>query len=144
MRLLAPLFGQRRWRRRNRNQISVWKALCADSVATPRANNEYQSSYRRLTDEDNDDILLWGYLRFVLKVLPTNVPGAFWETMPYPNERVYALDKSSAAAVENSCFFVTHRRSLMGLGPRATEEGDVIAILHGGRTPFVMRRVAKS
>ena len=134
---------QRRWRRGKTQLMSAFKTLCANSVAQSGTNNRYQSSYRRLTDDDNKDIIEWSYLRFYAKVLPTNTPGAFWKTVPYPNERVYALDKSSAAAVENSCFFDTRSYSFMGLGPRATKKGDVVAVLNGGRTPFVMRKVVE-
>jgi hypothetical protein len=72
------------------------------------------------------------------------MPEGFGITeIPYPHPGIRALDKSSAAAVENSRFFVTRTGRLMGLGQRTVALDDVIAVLYGGRTPFVMWRAGE-
>ncbi|KAH8653956.1 heterokaryon incompatibility protein-domain-containing protein [Tricladium varicosporioides] len=38
-------------------------------------------------------------------------------------------------------FFLT-KSGLMGIGPRAMETGDIVAVLYGGQTPYILRPVA--
>ncbi|MCJ1394390.1 hypothetical protein MMC18_007268 [Xylographa bjoerkii] len=45
---------------------------------------------------------------------------------------------SFANAGEFRRFFITKKQS-MGIGPRAMKSGDIICVLFGGRTPFVLR-----
>lgn len=38
-------------------------------------------------------------------------------------------------------FFLT-KSGLMGIGPRAMETGDIVAVLYGGKTPYILRPIA--
>ncbi|KAF2839452.1 hypothetical protein M501DRAFT_1016532 [Patellaria atrata CBS 101060] len=117
--------------------LALWRTLCADSIAEAHF---YPLTYSRLKSTDYEDLFLWADLRFTQNVLPTNLPEKFKaDEVPYPNFRVRAIDKSYAAAAEDSKFFIT-RKGRMGLGPQDIQSGDCIAILAGARMPFAIRK----
>jgi len=64
--------------------------------------------------------------------------SSFWsfvDTETYP-ENARSFD--TLLSCGNRRIFRTQRRFL-GLGPSSLQPGDIVAVLHGGRVPFVLR-----
>jgi hypothetical protein len=55
------------------------------------------------------------------------------EGKPEPYERL-ARNYSSART-----FYVTSHRKSLGIGPMPTQENDIVAVLFGGGTPYILR-----
>jgi hypothetical protein len=49
-----------------------------------------------------------------------------------------AFETKAINAATGRCFFATSK-GFLGLGPRSMQRGDIVAVLFGGRVPFILR-----
>ena len=95
-------------------------------------------------------LTLWTFFR-VVKINPDdtiNIPSNL--RLPNPQTGIWINDQAHIvrtawlimtfmfAVVNNRCFFVTGSQYI-GMAPAMAEEGDVVAVLAGAQTPFVLR-----
>lgn len=57
----------------------------------------------------------------------------------HEQDKLKAINRSVKTATSERVFFITEK-GLMGLGPKHLQQGDEIAILAGGHTPFILRK----
>lgn len=79
------------------------------------------------------------YNAFRLSYLSTNVP----EFVKPDTAAATVYGRAVSNAAVDRRFFVT-RKGYMGLGSHSTRPGDIIAVLSGGKTPYVLRKSGRA
>ncbi|OAQ66840.1 heterokaryon incompatibility protein (HET) domain-containing protein [Pochonia chlamydosporia 170] len=113
----------------------ILRVIVADGSDRGEFSSKIEASTRRLSDRRISELVL------------------AWEMTAFPiqNENTVERIHEDARVLEQHCrvshgrwLFSTQGAEALGLAPLRTLRGDVVAIVHGSRTPVVLRQVADS
>lgn len=111
----------------------ILRVIVGDGSDRGEFSSKIDASKRRLSDRRISELVL------------------AWEMTAFPIENENTVERihEDARVLEQHCrvaygrwFFSTEGAAAMGLAPLHTSPGDVVAILHGSKTPVILRRLA--
>ncbi len=111
----------------SRGQIlfdAYWRTLMFDATALQRIQDQEVERFRNAFQ---------GILDGNLELSPVQDSQAFWSSM----QQILVC----FAAGTIPCSFGYTQKAFMARFPQGTNEGDIIAVLYGGRTPFILRPI---
>ncbi|KAI9148970.1 Heterokaryon incompatibility protein [Paramyrothecium foliicola] len=121
---------------------AFWRTLCGNTVTVQTAKNGkyFAPDYKRATDIDFQRYMAW--CQEHEPGLSSSDQNAAFSPVELHDAAEYttrSIHSAICAATTMRRMFIT-RRGYLGLGPANTLEGDRIFLLHGGRTPFLLRK----
>jgi hypothetical protein len=143
--LYAPKFGNKEISTGEASIRAFWRTMVKDCTLPPRMRRLRQTEIERL-DVENQQTLIegWSNLQTYRLHFGNRYSRSAFSYQPTDDEDLTKLDTEGQISYHYSsvCFMFTVTDNGLFLATRfAAKEGDVVAVLDGGKVPLVLRKV---
>jgi hypothetical protein len=96
----------------------------------------WKSRYLQYLDANDQEIYWWAFMQFMARMIELQDTG---DEGPFQHSTDWkGFEEEAFSTCEHRRMFWTEHGCL-GLGPACMRAGDVVVVLHGGNTPYVLR-----
>lgn len=106
---------------------AYWRTLMFDATTMDRIQDQDVEGFRNAFQD---------IVNGSLELPPAQVSQALWSGRSKIQQIVASFDEGTIP-----CSFGCTQNALMAMFPQGTQAGDMVVILYGGRTPFILRPV---